>query len=363
MPTKPLVLTIFLLALGSLLSACVGGAGVASSWPGLSTDQDTAYLAYNSQVYASDLASGREIWRFPQESNRNMTFYATPVLSPDGQLVVGSYDNNLYSINPQTGGQNWKFEGAQKRYIGSPLVVEQGIFAPNADKHLYALELDGNLRWTFATQGELWAPPVTNGDGDCDCIFLPSMDHHIYALNIEDGRLVWQSEDLGGAIVGTPALDENGVLYVGTFGSEVIALDSQNGVILWRSTTEGWIWSGLTLAEDTLYIGDLKGYFYAINRTSGEKLWQLTPEQLDGPIPGSPLVVENTIYLTSESGTLYMVDLQGNVRPPQPIGGKLYAPPILANELILVTPIRNDQFLVALTKDGVSRWTYPLAEK
>ena len=361
MRTKPLLLTILLLALASLLSACAGGAGVASSWPGLSTDQDTAYLAYNSQVYAIDLASGREIWRFPQESNRNMTFYATPVLSPDGQLVVGSYDNNLYSINPQTGGQNWKFEGAQKRYIGSPLVVEQGIFAPNADKNLYALDLNGNLKWTFTTQGELWAQPVTNGE--CDCIFLPSMDHHIYALNPEAGSLVWQSEDLGGAIVGTPTLDENGVLYVGTFGSEVMALDSQNGAVLWRKPTEGWIWSGLTLANEALYIGDLKGNFYAFDRTSGEKLWQLTPEQLDGPISGSPLVTEEAIYLTSESGTLYSVDLQGKIRPPTPVGGKIYAPPVLANDLILVTPISRDQFLVALTTDGASRWSFPPAEK
>jgi outer membrane protein assembly factor BamB len=362
MRTKPYLLTFFFLALASLLSACAGGgAGIATSWPGLTFVEDTAYLAYNTQVYAIDVATGREIWHFPLEVNRNMTFYADPALSPDGQVIVGGYDTNLYSLNPLTGAETWKFEGAQKRYIGSPLVVEQGIFAPNADKKLYALDLNGNLRWTFTTQGELWAQPITNEE--CECIYLPSMDHHIYALNPEDGKMMWESEDLGGAIVGIPALDENGVLYVGTLGSEVIALDTQDQSILWRKPTVGWVWSGLTLAGETLYIGDLKGYFYAFDRSSGNMLWQLTPEQLDGPIPGSPVVTEDAIYLTSEAGTLYQVDLQGKILPPNTIGGKLYAPPVLANDLILVTPINSEQFLVALTKEGARRWSFPPAQQ
>jgi outer membrane protein assembly factor BamB len=158
-------------------------------------------------------------------------------------------------------------------------------------------------------------------------------------------------------------LDDDGILYVGTLGSEVIALNTQDHSVVWRKPTEGWVWSGLTLSGDSLYVGDLKGNFYTYDRSSGNLLWQLTSEQLDGPIAGSPLVTEDTIYLTTEPGTLYAVDLQGNIRPPNPIGGKLYARPVLANDLILVAPINSEQFLRALTKEGANRWSFPAAQQ
>jgi len=43
---------------------------------------------------------------------RRQPFYATPVLTPDGQLIVGGFDKKLYSINPVTGQSTWQFTGA-----------------------------------------------------------------------------------------------------------------------------------------------------------------------------------------------------------------------------------------------------------
>ena len=361
MKLKRLVISIFILLSASLLSACAGGAGLATSWPGLSADEDTAYLAFNNHVYAITLDTGIEKWRFPAESNNRITLYADPAMSPDQQLIVGGYNNVLYSLNSETGQMNWEFGEAGNKYIASPLAVDQGIFAPNADNNLYALELNGNLRWKFNTQGEIWAQPIT--DPACECIYLTSMDHYVYAVDPTDGSLRWQSQELGGAIVGSPALSEEGVLYVGTFGKEIIALDTQDGSVIWRSPTTGWVWSGPTLAEDVLYVGDLDGNFYAIDPADGQALWNLTPDQLDGSIAGSPLVVADTIYFTSESGSLYAVDPTGSILWSQAIGGRMLAAPVLAGDLLLVAPNQADQLLVAVNLEGGSRrWAFTLGE-
>ncbi len=328
---------IFLLTfatLAILLSGCAGGgATTASSWPGLTIDGDTAYLAYNNYVYAVQLTNGSMKWRYPSEANRSVSFYADPVLSPDGQLIVGSYNHVLYSLNPQNGTMRWEFDQAINRYIASPLVIEQGIFAPNSDDKLYALDLNGNLRWTSEAAGESWARPVTGQE--CDCIYVSSLDHSLFKLDPADGSVIWQSETLGGSIVGVPALNETGSLYIGTFNSEVLALNSQNGEVLWRVPTKDWVWSGPILADDRLYVGDLAGNFYALNAENGETIWQLTPEQLDGPIVGSPLVTDDSIYFGSETGTLFALDKSGNTRWTQTSGGKLYTSPKQAGDLIL----------------------------
>lgn len=356
MKPKRLIILITLIVFAVMLSACAGRGTAASSWPGLFTSGEIAFAAYNTEVYAVQLSNGTQSWKYPAEPNNQTTFYADPVMTPDGQLIVGSYDHILYSLSPENGSVNWQFTEAKNRFIAAPLATDRGIFAPNADKNVYALSTDNTKLWTYTMEGESWAQPVS--DPECQCLYVTSMDHTVYALDPENGDLIWRTEDLGGAIVGTPALSSNGTLYVGTFGSEMLALNSQNGKVIWRFPTDGWVWAGPALHEDRIYFGDLNGNFYAVDVGSGRQVWKVGFDQLDGPISGSPLVFENTIYFTTQSGSLYMTDLEGKVRPPVTIGGKLYSAPVESGDMILVTPIETDNLLVALSPNGAQMWAF-----
>jgi outer membrane protein assembly factor BamB len=355
-PKRRIIIFILLIVLAGTLSACAGRGTAASSWPGLFTTGETVFVAYNTQVYAIQSANGTQNWKFPVEPNNQTTFYADPVMTPDGQLIVGSYDHILYSLNPENGSINWQFTEAKNRFIAAPLATNRGIFAPNADKNIYALSTDNTKLWTYTLEGESWAQPVS--DPECQCLYVTSMDHTVYALDPGNGNLLWRTADLGGAIVGTPALSSGDTLYVGTFGSEMLALNSQNGQVLWRFPTDGWIWSGPALNDGRLYFGDLNGNFYAVDAENGKQVWKIGFDQLDGPISGSPLIFENTVYFTTESGSLYLSDLDGKIRPPVTIGGKMYSAPLNSGGTILVTPIDTDNLLVALSPQGSQIWAF-----
>ncbi|MEJ2303884.1 MAG: PQQ-binding-like beta-propeller repeat protein [Anaerolineales bacterium] len=358
MKRKYIFISIALVILASTLTACAGGATAATSWPGLLVSGETAYVAYNTQVHAIQISNGSEQWRYPAEADNKITFYARPALAPDGQLIVGGYNNVLYSLNPDSGGVNWRFTGAKNRFIAAPLATQSGIFAPNADKKVHGLDLSGNEIWTYEMKGESWAQPIA--DSQCECLYVTSMDHSVYALDPANGNLIWRSGDLGGAMVGTPALDETtGTLYVGTFDRQMLAISTGDGSVVWRFPTAGWVWSGPALNNERLYFGDLDGNFYAVNAANGNKVWQLTPDQLDGAIAGTPLVLDNAIYFTTESGSLYAVDNDGNKMWSQVIGGKLYTAPAEGGELLVVTPIDNTDLLVAVSKDGgAKKWSF-----
>jgi len=356
MKLKFLFLTTILFITATGLSACTGGGAVASSWPGLVVDSDTAYVAYNRSVHAINIDNGSQKWQFPAEPDNKLTFYSDPALSPDGQLLVGSYNKILYSLNPETGLSNWQFTDGTNHYIAPPLATDKGIYAPNTDDNVYALNSSGTLDWTFPSNGEVWAQPLS--DVDCECLYLSSMEHIIYSLNPNDGSIIWQTEELGGSIVGVPALSTEKVLYVGTFGSEVIALNAQNGDELWRVPTEDMIWSGPTLVEDRLYVGDMTGNFYAFSAKDGSTIWKIGSTNLDGPIIGSPLVDGDTIYFGTEDGTLFALDTSGNVKWKQSVGGPIYPTPRLAGDLILVAPMKVDELLIAFTKDGARQWSF-----
>lgn len=360
MKSKNLLTTLVFTLLAVILSGCAGAAATTSGFGGVTHDGQTAFLAINQNVYAVDLASGLEVWRFPPEGERadaNRTFFSPPVLTEDGQLLASSYNNNLYSLNPSTGAVNWIFNGgipgaSNGRFIASPLATSEGIYAPNANGVLYALDLNGELLWTFESNGEQWSTPAT--DEACDCIYLSAMDHFVYAINAEDGSLLWE-KDMGSAMVGQPAVSD-GVLYIGNFASQMAALDTSDGRIIWQQDLSGWVWAGPALFEDRLFFGDVDGNFYSLQASDGEILWQIKP---DGPITSTPAVTESDVIFTTESGTVYSVnhDLQNNWM--QTVEGALYAAPVRTGESILVTPVQSDTLLVILNANGSIKTSFP----
>lgn len=341
-----------LVFLSLALSACGNSFG-ASSWPGISFDEanNSIYVAYNQHVYALQAENGIETWRFPAEAENGSSFYATPALSADGQLIVGGYDNQVYSLDPANGGSlNWSFIAADNRYIASPLSVEAGIFAPNSDHNLYALSSKGELNWIFSTKESLWGAAASDGEA----LYLPSMDHSIYGLNANNGDLLWQ-QDVGGTIVGRPTLGEDGTLYAGTFGAELLALNSRNGRIQWRSATEGWIWGSPTLFEDKLFAGDIEGNVYSLDAESGRELWRV---EVDGAITGAPLVANEHVYVGTENGQVISIGLDGKIQWTKTFEGQAYSSPVAAGELILFGFVENDAILFALDTNGNTVWSF-----
>lgn len=354
MKKEQYVILLIFAILAVLLTGCMGGAAsTTTSWPGLSVYDEVAYLAYNQFVYAIDAASGTELWRFPNESDRNVSFYAAPTMTTDGQLIIGGYDKVLYSINPENGTENWAFDQATDRYVGSALATAEGIFAPNADYSLYAIDTNGNLKWSFLAEEALWAKPTS--DPDCTCIYIPSMDHRIYAINAENGELDWKTEPLGGAIVGSPSLSPEDVLYTGTFNNEVIALDAENGSNIWTHPADNWVWAGPALNEEQIYASDLNGNLYALDKSTGDIFWQIN---LESAITEPALVTPDAIYVSTENGTLFSVNSDKTIRWTREVSGKLNAAPVLAGESILVAVTDGDELIVAYDANGNQQWTF-----
>jgi outer membrane protein assembly factor BamB len=339
------------------LSACSSAIYASTGWHGLAASSDVAYLAAGTQVYAVDLNTGSEKWRYPAKVNAKITFYANPVLTEDGQLIVPSYDHKLYSLDPATGTEKWTFAGSNNRLIASPLVTQNMIYQPSADSYIYAVDMNGKQVWKKQTGGPNWAQAATNPD--CGCIYVASMDHKVYSYDATTGRELWVSQDLGGALVGTPAVSTDRILYVGTFGKEMIALDATNGSIRWRFTTQDWVWSGPALANNALYFGDLSGYFYALNASDGTSIWRIQP---NNAILDTPVVSGDNLYFTTEADTLYIVSTAGNIINSKVIGGIIYSSPVIVGDTILVSPTGFTSLLVALNLDGNQKWMFTPAK-
>ncbi|HET9912899.1 MAG TPA: PQQ-binding-like beta-propeller repeat protein [Anaerolineales bacterium] len=361
-----LVLTILLGAV--LLSACAGGAVRGTSWPGLAADGKAAYLADGPFVYAVNLSDGKLLWQYPGSRNSKLVFYAPPVITPDGLVIVGSggTDNSLIALDPndintETNAPDevWKFTGAKDHWVAAPLMSNNKLFAVNSDGNLYVLDLQDGQSLKEATVvkigGRLWAQPTTDGER----IYITSLDHSVTAIDANTYDILWH-EDLGGAVPGSAVIGADGMLYVGSLASQLEQFDPATGSHQTVLDAENWIWNTPSLDGDTLYFSDVDGNFYSFNTSTGSLNWK--PVQPDGPITASPLVRDDHILLVTESGSVFAMGRDGTQIWPVEVGGKIYTTPVAAGDLILVAPLETEFYLVALNQSGGISWKFTPGE-
>ncbi len=356
MKVKPVVILI-IIAAGLLLGGCATSLPT-NSWPGLAATDTTAYLASGQYVYAINLNTHAEVWRFPAEAQNGTLFFNTPALTDDGQLIIGSSgtNHNLYSIDAATKAENWVFTGASKPWMGPVLATPEAIYAPNSNGTLYAINpATGAEFWSFSASDALWGQPATDGQR----VFIGSLDHFIYALDARTGRELWKTE-FEGAIAGGPIAGPDGLVYVVSFSNAVKALDAATGSVSWTAETEAWVWTSPVLYENVLYFGDLNGSLYALSASDGSRAW--APQQPNGPVVGRPLVTDEAVIFAGEDGKVVALDFGGKSLWPNEFDGKIYTAPVEAGAYILIAPMNAEFSLVALNSNGAQEWTFTPAK-
>ncbi len=385
----PSRLTVFslLIVLAVLLSACSGGGQV--DWPGISINSkdgkpgDTIYVTTNKQVVAVNATTGDRLWKYSKDK---VDFYAVPLVADDGTVYVGDYKGRMHAIGSDGKGL-WIYAPDIEKLIG-PLSLKSADrvlsgATYDADRIYFGLgssnvvavsRSTGEEDWVFETNHGVWSAPLlipANPDDENSraVLYVTSLDHHLYALNPANGDRLWD-KDLDGAAPGSPVYDaEHNRIYVGTFLSEMVAVDLNTHDIVDRFSTHDWIWGGPVLKDGVLYFGDLDGYLYAVRATDAgfEKIWE--EHVADKAIRATPLLVDDLVIVGSEDRHVYAVSQEnGTSRWDEKTKGPVLSEMVLvqgnsedaqAENLIVVGTTNKDQVLVAYSSStGDKRWTY-----
>lgn len=345
-----------LLFLAIFLTGCSGGLLGNANWPGLSVDDQNVYISLGQYVHAVDVETGNEVCRFPKEPERGVNFFAPPTPIEDNLVIVGDFDGTLYAFDSSNGCQEvWRQEISDDYIVGGPVVFDETVLVPSADGTLYALEFDSNsahLLWKFESDAALWSSPLISGG----VIYQSSMDHHVYAINQQNGTLVWE-EDLGAAVLDTPA-ETDDMILVGTFGNQLVALDKDRGTVIWSFDTEAWVYGNPLVLDGVAYFGDVDGNMYSVNVSSGRQV--RNPWKADGAITASPVAMDDLLYFTTETGTLYA--RTGSSLTPnweESLGGGLFSDPVILNGNIFMSVISEDAPLQVLNAESSAKiWSF-----
>lgn len=165
----------------------------------------------------------------------------------------------------------------------------------------------------------------------------------------------------------TPLVVE-GSLYVGVDAGKIYAIDLQPiPKKRWMVKTEGGIHIQPAFDRGVVYIGDLEGFVYAFDATTGTERWRA---KLDDEVTAALLVAGDMLYATTASGRVFALTVStGDERwhsDPREKGWGFSvhgaARPVLFGNMIIVG--HADGTLVAYSKnDGTVRWTTLLGDR
>ena len=339
-----------LLGLTIILSACVPGPRVTGT-PGIDLSEEMVYVAYGNFVYGLNPENGSVTWNFPDEASNQVVFFAPPIYS-EGNIYVGDLANNFHKLDAENGEAEWTFTEAKGFFMGQAAVEDGMVYAPSNDGNLYALNENGNLLWTFETGHYIWAQPQISSNA----VFIGSMDHSAYAVT-KDGEEIW-SQELSGAIIGSPVLSEDeAVLFVGSIGKEMVALDTSNGEIIWTFNAGGdleSVWGKAILVDGLLIFVDSTGQVFALDAETGDPEWQT---DFSENVVGGLEAISDGFVLATEQGSIKAFDLDGSPLWEATLGGESFREPVTNGEYLAVGLIDGENLIYSLNMSGVQLWS------
>jgi outer membrane protein assembly factor BamB len=176
--------------------------------------------SYDEHLYALDLMTGKEKWKFKCGPTK-----ASPSVYK-GNVFIGNEDGYFHCVDAASGNKKWTYETNGEITCGANFAGDRVIFGSH-DSTLYCLTLDGKLDWKFQTEGPVNGSPVIVGERT----FLAGCDSNLHVIDIKAGKSL-AAVDLQGQAGATAAVVGNN-LYVGTMTNQVQAVDLKKNELAW----------------------------------------------------------------------------------------------------------------------------------
>jgi len=294
-----------------LWTTYLGGGSISSSVPSISADGVLYVGSYDHNLYAIHI-NGTVKWRFPTSQS---IIYSSPVVSDDKVIYIASNDNTLYAIH-SNGTQKWSTSGLG---ITSPILGADGIVYMCSGYKLSAVSQAGLVIWHYTVQKsptQLIYPYSSAAIGvndalhfvtSCISLFECFEGSTLYSVH-KNGTLHWSYSTgfLNETVFGSPVVDTEGTIYFGgNSGTKIFTNPgalyavTSTGRLKWNFTTTSGVTSSPAIDNSgVLFVGTYDGTMYALHTNNGQVLWVAN---IEAAFLNSPAIGNGVVFIGSSS--------------------------------------------------------------
>ena len=314
----------------------------------------------------------------------------------DNRVYSASRDGYVIALDVSSGDQVWKtdlsdvnnergfFDSRQPALLaGGPITGNDKVYIGSENGEIFALDASsGELVWQAKVKGEVLAAPAF----DSNVLVVNTASGVMQAFNGDNGEELWSVEqDVpplslrgisapvitgGGVVVGSASgtvgvylLDKGQVGWVTEVGEatgstefqrvidvdsaplifgeniysvssrgNLVSIELRSGRVLWKRQYSSY--RQLSLSGNTLFLTNLRGHVYAIDRINGLERWSnlsLTNRGVTGPA-----VIKSYVVVGDLEGYLHWLDQEtGEIVARHHVDGSgIYSTPTVANDII-----------------------------
>jgi len=269
----------------------------------------TVYLGVSDgNLYAIDVHTGKSTWKYQVES----AIKSSPSVN-DGVIYFGDGDGIFHAVDITTRNKKWEYK-TEGEIISSANFAGDRVLFGSYDGFLYCLNIkNGKLAWKFETEGYVHATPgvwthvIEDTEDTVNYAIVTGCDSFLRVINTDDGSQT-QQVNLGAYVGASPAISNNNI-FCGTYGSEILSVDLDNGVITWRyqhPERQFPFFASAALTNDRIIIGGRDKLVHALSQKKGEPLWTYTAKSR---IESSAVVVDQRVFFGTTRGVFIALDI------------------------------------------------------
>jgi alpha-tubulin suppressor-like RCC1 family protein/outer membrane protein assembly factor BamB len=302
---------------------------------------------------------GTEKWT----TDRMPAALSSPALSPDQNVIyVGGGDGRLYVFDAESG----EPAGTENLKLGrgqcfTPAVAPDGtVYVALTDGSLVAVtnsvadddSVTYAVKWRVKSERPMVGSPMIDADG---VVYVGSRDHRLRAIRPEDGTRKWMF-NAGTDITSSPFMDADGNIVVAA-GRKLFAVSpSGDGDAVFSG--HGIVGHPVAADDGRIYLGGADKRFYAVLPGGGSDAGTWIWRREVGAVPhSSPVIgVTGNIFFGSDNRRVTCVNSNGALQWTFSTRGAVSGPlAIGADGTIYVGS--DDRRLYAITSDGRQKWT------
>jgi outer membrane protein assembly factor BamB len=256
--------------------------------------------------------------------------------------------------------------------VSSPVFEDRTIYVSTITGRIFAVNsLQKQIKWHSTVGSPIVSSPlVHNGilvaatyDSWIKDTYFKGKNF-VFGMSIEDGRQLWCYE-ISGDVFSSPCLIDDMIIVIGSIKKGIHAIDGYSGNVRWVFETDGEVWSSASYNGKEIFIGSDDGFLYCLD-IDGKLLWKT---KLNGKVRSSTPclsydeVQDSSIFIGTYSGGMFCLNQStGTTRwskqIPKPV---MSSPATIKDKAFFATS--DSKIYCFRVNDGSKIWDFETTDK
>jgi outer membrane protein assembly factor BamB len=267
-------------------------------------------------------------------------------------LTIGQIEDSINSLQIEMASGNTTHSGSNGGLMNSSWPMFHHDTRHMGRSSYGPLGTWPSVKWKFQMEGQTDSSPAIDNNGTIYIGIQGFNDKFFFAIN-SNGTEKW-SFNPGDWVQSSPALSTDGTMYFGSNNGNLNALNP-NGSVKWiRSLGKGWVFSSPAIGNDgTIYAASLASSRLCSISPNGTIQWFFNASDW---IYSSPAIDNyGIIYIGSHDHYLYAIYPNGTMKWRYGTGGEIKSSPSIGNDGTIYV-CSWDHYLYAIHPNGTLKW-------